>query len=120
MGFVSILKQCFKQLLWIKDYKYELQAEISRTKSVRFIKSSKNMVFNTYSSSDYDRRPIKKEKFRTFAPFKERSWEATFSDFNLVEILNSEFDRQVIENTKFNRKRTAHGISTLINSGVFI
>ncbi|KAI8887709.1 hypothetical protein K501DRAFT_305976 [Backusella circina FSU 941] len=116
MSFVSCLKQCFKHVFRIEDYEYQLQCKAPRSKSVRFSKKSKNLVFYTYNRFDYDRRPIKKDKFRTFTPFKTRSWEATFSDFNLVEILNSEFDRQVIENTKTNKRRTPHGIAALVNS----
>jgi hypothetical protein len=110
--FIDSAKNTFKKR---KD-----QRRKSSTKSVRFSSIGSDSIFYTHSSFDYDRRSsISFNEVNEGDSLKssssdscDQSEEEEKEERNLCS--NSEFDEQVIRNTKVNKKQGYHSIAALI------
>lgn len=90
---------------WIKRHSFTIKKE-QKSKSVRFLSNSD--VYYTHSSLDYDRR----SSIDSFITTTEADCLKTFITEESIE---SEFDEQVIRNTKVNKKQGYHSIAVLVN-----
>lgn len=88
---------------WIKNH---LKKRKRKTKSVRF--TTNKDIYYTHSSIEYDRSSM-----LSFEDMKEG--ESLKMDSLLMLDDNDEFDKQVIRNTKLNKKQGYHSIAVLVN-----